>query len=160
MIKEYVRFTDIVDVYTNALKNNYKKDIKDCFICVNFIAKRSFEIYKRINEIVNNENNDGDDYSLLAYNWHKNNTNMLFTEVKSNMCKYYELTSIKSIYSDDEFEKLFNYSFYKGILIEFQDFIIRNYYYDIEQYALHDIESGAFDEYLKKQLETDDYFPI
>lgn len=160
MIKEYVRFTDIVDVYTNALKNNYKKDIEDWSICVRFIAKRSFEIYKRINEIVTHENINGDEYNHLVCNWYKNNPNILFTEVTLNIHRYYELTSIKSIYSDDEFERLFNYSFYKGILIEFKDFIIRNYYCDIEQYALHDIDSGVFDEYLKKQLETDDYLPI
>ena len=100
------------------------------------------------------------DYIHLKSDWHKDNPDMLFNEVVNNIHKYYELTSIKHIYSDDEFERLFNYSFYKGILIEFQDFIIRNYYYDIEQHALHDIESGAFDEYLKKRLESDNDLPI
>jgi hypothetical protein len=85
---------------------------------------------------------------------------MLFREVIHNIDKYYELTSISDRYDKDEFEKLFNYSFYKGVLIEFQDFIISEYYSAIEVFAYSDIDNGAFDDYLKKQLESNDDLPI
>lgn len=155
MIKEYVRFTDIVDIYANTLRNNYKGDVKDWSVCINFIAKRSFEIFKGIYNAIDNRNCD-----FLVASWHKQPTEMIFSEVMRNIDKYYELTSIANRYDKDEFEKLFNYSFYKGVLIEFQDFVISEYNNAIEVFAYNDINSGAFDEYLKKQLEIDDCLPI
>lgn len=160
MIKEYVRFTDIVDIYTNILKNNYKGNIEDWSVCINFIAKRSFEIFEHIYNIINKNKGITADYNNLKSAWYKQNKEMLFTEAIYNINKYYELTSIKYVYSDDEFEKLFNYSFYKGVLIEFQVFVISEYYNTIEVLACNDIDCGAFDDYLKKQLETDYYLPI
>jgi hypothetical protein len=53
-----------------------------------------------------------------------------------------------------------NYSFYKGVLIEFQNFVISEYYNAIEVFAYNDIDNGAFDDYLKKQLESNDDLPI